>query len=355
MTMNGNQAIEPFKNCPALDGYHCQTNSLAKIFYHYGHPLSEEMILGLGAGMGFIYWKMKMKTGIYVFIGGRGNNKGFFNDLGKRVGVEISSVSTSSAKKAEASLLEKLAREAPVMMFGDMGLLPWFDLPEDYHFGGHTFVVCGFDGAKTVLASDIDQKATGLKKGFYYPIALGQLCKARGSTCKPFPPKNRYLEFDFDHFHDPRAEDVLSSIRQTVDSQLHPPIKNLGVKGLRHTSKELLKWPDMFEEKELRMNLFTLYIFIEIGGTGGGCFRHMYARFLREAVKISGIKRIGEAADLFHEAGEKFTEIGLMFRDAETMDSIDSRIRIASQRFSQIADVEEEGYGILKKSACEVG
>ena len=78
--MNGNFGVEPFENCPPLDGYHCQTNSLAKIFYHYGHPLSEEMILGLGAGMGFIYWKMKMKTGNYVFIGGRGNNKGFFHD-----------------------------------------------------------------------------------------------------------------------------------------------------------------------------------------------------------------------------------------------------------------------------------
>lgn len=44
----------PFNNCPALDGYHCQTNSLAKIFHHYNHPLSEDMILGLGAEMGFI-------------------------------------------------------------------------------------------------------------------------------------------------------------------------------------------------------------------------------------------------------------------------------------------------------------
>ncbi len=33
----------PFDNCPALHGYHCQTNSLAMIFYYYWHPLSEEM------------------------------------------------------------------------------------------------------------------------------------------------------------------------------------------------------------------------------------------------------------------------------------------------------------------------
>lgn|GEM_PF-3324858 len=59
LTMNYKTDIKPFDNCPPLDGYHCQTNSLAKIFYHHHHPLSEDMFLGLGAGMGFIYWKMK--------------------------------------------------------------------------------------------------------------------------------------------------------------------------------------------------------------------------------------------------------------------------------------------------------
>ena len=39
--------IEPFDNCTALDGYHCITSSLRKIFYHNHHSLSEEMLLGL--------------------------------------------------------------------------------------------------------------------------------------------------------------------------------------------------------------------------------------------------------------------------------------------------------------------
>jgi hypothetical protein len=132
-----------------------------------------------------------------------------------------------------------------------------------------------------------------------------------------FPPKNTYLEFKFDAFHEPQAEDIFSSVMQTAESQLHPPIKNIGIKGLKHTSKEILKWPNMFEERELRMNLFTLYIFIEIGGTGGGCFRYMYSRFLKEAMEITGNRTLGRAAELFNEAGEKFTVIGLTFKDAE--------------------------------------
>lgn len=84
--MNSNMNIKPFTNCPSLDGYHCQTNSLAKIFHFFNHPISEDRLLGLGSGMGFIYWKMKMGSEDSVFIGGRANNKEFFSDIGKRTG-----------------------------------------------------------------------------------------------------------------------------------------------------------------------------------------------------------------------------------------------------------------------------
>jgi hypothetical protein len=193
----------------------------------------------------------------------------------------------------------------------------------------------------------MDQRAAGLKKGFYYPITLERLSRARNSNYKPFPPKNAYLEFDFEGFHNPTAEDFFSSIRQAAESQLNPPIKNLGVKGLRHTAKEILKWPQIFKDRELRMNLFSLYVFIEIGGTGGGCFRYMYSRFLKEATKTAADNVIEQASELFSQSGRKFTEIALMFKDAEHAQNIDKRIQIASQKFQEIADVEEDAYAKL--------
>jgi hypothetical protein len=80
-------AIKPFPNFSALDGCHCITSSLARIFHHAGHPLSEEMLLGLGAGMGFVYWRMKFGSEDSVFTGGRSNLKNFYQDLSKRTGV----------------------------------------------------------------------------------------------------------------------------------------------------------------------------------------------------------------------------------------------------------------------------
>jgi hypothetical protein len=343
-------AIEPFPNCPALDGCHCVTNSLAKIFHYAGHPLSEEMLLGLGAGMGFIYWQMKMGAGIYIFVGGRANPKNFYQDLGSRTGVGIREISTSSAPKAEAALLQKLALREPVMLGGDMGFLPWFHFPEEYHFGGHTFVVCGYDGGRTVLASDMDPQMAGLKKGFYAPVTLEQLAKARSSPYKPFPPKNLRLEFDFAGFRNPGSGDIAASIAQIVDAQLNPPIKNFGIPGLRHTAKQLLQWPAIFKDKELRMNLFNLYVFIEIGGTGGGCFRPMYARFLEEGAKIARTPALESAAGILHRSGARFTEVALLFKEAETMKGIEEKVRSASLLFSEIAGLEEKACLLLKQA-----
>lgn len=276
--------------------------------------------------------------------------KNFFQDLGKRTSVTTELKSTSSEKKAERILLDNLLRKEPVMVYADMGFLPWFDLPEGYHFGGHTFVICGYDGKDTVLASDMDQKASGLKRGFFYPITLEQLRKARNSPYKPFPPKNAYLEFDFSDYHPPKDEDIYFSINQTVHSMLNPPISNFGIKGIRRSAKEITKWPNLFNDKELRLNLFTIYIFIEIGGTGGGCFRYMYSRFLREAAEITSNKALEEAASMIFESGKHFSELGQLFDDAETATNIEERIRAAKEKFITIADMEEEAFQYLAEN-----
>jgi len=311
--------------------------------------MSEEMLLGLGAGLGFAYWRMKFGRNESVFVGGRGNMKGFYEDLGKRTGVVIREFRTSSAAKAEADLLRQLKENKPVMLGGDMGFLPWFKFPVDYHFGGHTFVACGYDGRDTVLCSDIDQKGAGLKKGFLATTSLAQLRKARGSTFKPFPPKNLRLEFDFTHFHKPVKADIVAAIRQVIDAELRPPIRNFGVPGMRHTADELLKWPSQFSDFDLRMNLFSLYIFIESGGTGGGCFRPMYGRFLREAAGIVGNRALLKSAEEFEKIGEKFSEVGLFFKNAAKLHDLQHRVEAASKGFRELADMEERACRELEK------
>jgi hypothetical protein len=342
--MNKVVKLTPFDNFKVLDGYHCQTNSFAKIYHFHNSPLSEDMLLGIGSGLGFMYWHQK---GTLPFLGGRDNNKNFHINIGGRTGVVISKKSTSSPSKAEKTLIEMLNNKQPVMMFVDMGLLPCFDFGEDYHFGGHTHVACGFDGRNTVLISEMAPKDTGLKRGFTYEISLEQLAKARDSKYKPFPPQNAYFTFDFTNCRQPKATDIYASIQQTVKQMLSPPISNFGIKGIRKAGTEIKKWEYQFSNDDLRMSIFNIYIFVTVGGTGGGIFRYLYGRFLKEASRVVSNKELAEIGDSVEECGDLWTEMASPLKDALDIDNPAELIRDVPNKLIAIADKEEEAFRML--------
>ncbi|MFN2135334.1 MAG: BtrH N-terminal domain-containing protein, partial [Candidatus Promineifilaceae bacterium] len=342
-TVHSVNQLAPFANSPALAGYHCWSNSIAKIYTHYGLPLTEELLFGLGAGLGFLYWEQK---GAPPFVGGRDNMKRFVQDIGGRTGVGAWEQSTSSASKAQKVMLAHLEQQDPLMVRVDMGLLPYFDFPEEYHFGSHTIVICGYDGEERVLISDMDQAASGLKEGFYAPLTLDEIAAARGSRFKPFPPQNTYFEFDFASARPPSAEDILAAIRQNTEGMLHPPISNFGIKGIRRAAKEIARWPNSFGEEELRANLFMIYVMIEIGGTGGGIFRPMYARFLREAAGSMSQPVLNEAAALLDASGSKFSAMARLFESAYTQAPDSGAIARASALLVECAALEEEAFSL---------
>jgi len=338
--------LTPFSGFEALDGYHCQTNSFAKIYNFHNASLSEEMLLGIGSGMGFMYWHQK---GTLPFLGGRDNNKNFHIHIGERTGVTINKQWTSSGVKAEKTLVEMLNNKQPVMMFVDMGFLPCFDFGEDYHFGGHTHVACGFNGEQTVLISEIDPEATGLKRGLTYEISLEQLAKARGSTYKPFPPQNAYFVFDFTNYRQPGVEDIFVSIKQTVDQMLNPPINNFGTNGIRKAGIEIKKWEKQFADNDFRMSVFNIYLFVTIAGTGGGIFRYMYSRFLKEASELVSDEQLAKSGDIIKECGDMWTEMASPLKDALDTDNPAALVKNIPKKLNAIADREEEAFRMLKE------
>ena len=62
---------------------HCITNAMKQIFNFYGHPLSEEMLFGLGEGLDFAYINMAHSP----MVSGRSKIMEFEGILSKRLGV----------------------------------------------------------------------------------------------------------------------------------------------------------------------------------------------------------------------------------------------------------------------------
>jgi len=333
--------LKPLEGFQHFMTHHCVTGSMRHIYAYNDHDISEDMLLGIGAGVSFSYWHFKGQT---PFMGGRGGFRPPYMEevAGQRTGVVVQQHTTSSARRAERTLLEMLEAGQPVMIQCDMGFLPYFDFGDtDYHFGWHIVVVCGYDAeSRQVLIADRDG---------VYPVSMDVLAKARGSKYKPFPPMHKWYTFDFSNKRQPTADEVREAIADQTQAMLEPPISNVGVKGIRKAAKSALKWPEQMDEDELRFTLFNSFIFIDAtGGTGGGIFRYMFSRFLREATVITGDTRLNQSADAFQHIGDRWQEVAEIFKQGWEADDPAAVLPETTVPLMEIADLEEAAWTRLR-------
>jgi len=288
-------------------GVHCESSALRDIFEFYGFKFSEPMIFGLGSGLSFVYWRSKQLP--YPFVGGRARD--LCKNLCSNLGVVVKVNKTLSRKKAYETLREMITRDVPVMISVDMPQLKYLGLPEHAHFGGHCVVVAGLD-EEIGVAYVADTMFQGLQTA-----TLKELEEARSSTFKPFPPQNQWLTFEFPNKLTLTEVAIKNAIIKTAKAMLYPPIKNLGVKGISLFASEIVKWPKLFppENESFRQLYEVSYIMMEEDGTGGGLFRYLYSRFLKEAGELLNNKALTDLSQRYYQIGQKWTTIAKLLRD----------------------------------------
>jgi len=92
-------------------GKHCETGTLKNVLAHLGvtaphtgKPFSEEMLLGIGGGIGMSYWLFQFGKTPFFFIGTRYAEKGpgalFLQTIGKRLGLPMTVHETGAPSAA---------------------------------------------------------------------------------------------------------------------------------------------------------------------------------------------------------------------------------------------------------------
>ena len=335
------QQLRPFDRFIPMQTHHCVTGSMRHIYAFNSHDLGEELLLGLGEGVGFMYWHAR---GQAPFLGGRAVSKPGMEQLaGQRTGVTIAPHTTSNLARARQVLLEQLSLNQPVMLQVDMGFLPYFDFGgQEYHFGGHVIVACGYHPEKQlVLLAD--------REGVY-PVPLAQLELARSSIFKPFSPKNCWWTFDFAGYRPPAAIDLRAAIAAQASAMLEPPIRNFGVEGIRQAARRIPSWPSLMSPQELRLALFNLYIFISpVGGTGGGLFRYMFSRFLEQAARLTSDARLSTSAKAFSQIGDAWESLAAWAKQVSADPDLVERLGECTAPLLAIAGQEQTAWESLQK------
>ncbi|HYP40829.1 MAG TPA: DUF4872 domain-containing protein [Chloroflexia bacterium] len=271
---------------------------------HTGQPFTEEMLFGIGGGIGVTYFTFEFAHGPFMVLGTayppRKGEHGILQAACERLGVGSIVKESGGAKAAEAHLKSALTEGYAVITLVDVAMLPYHALPPELaKYFGYTVVVYAIDEA-TGMAYVADRSNVALT------LTAQELAAARSSITSQ---KNRIIMLEA-----PTEEiDLQRAISQGIEAccrgMLEPPIANFGLKGLQKWSdlvanpKDKKGWPTLFAHAAHLYDALTwVFTSVELFGTGGSGMRSMYAAFLDEAGDALGSSSLKAMAEQYDQA-----------------------------------------------------
>ncbi|MGE7841721.1 BtrH N-terminal domain-containing protein [Lysinibacillus sp. NPDC093712] len=263
-------------------GSHCASTAMRTIFLGYGYVFSEDLCFGLGSGLGFTYQKYQSVD--YYFFTGR-NDSLEENAVGI-LGGYIETKRTDDPVVGWQWAKQWIDLGVPVILDLDMMYLPYMrdklQIEQSFHFGLHNAILVGYDEEKSVaflldyLWNDVIE------------VSLKDLENARNSKTSPIKPDNGLKAIVLPN----RKRDINLVINEAIRTNIfrmkRPFAFKMGLPGIKLFAREIRMWKKMLPENERQTHAYMASMLFEKVGTGGGNFRRMYARYLKECATLTG-------------------------------------------------------------------
>ncbi|MFE1027052.1 BtrH N-terminal domain-containing protein [Streptomyces sp. NPDC058818] len=281
---------------------HCETTALGVLLRNEGLDLSEPMLFGLGSGLSFVYWDSKGMS--FPFLGGRVKPFELTRSLAAVLGLELRVGETSSPRKAWQNVVAPIDAGRPVGLQLDSYHLDYFS--SKVHFGGHVVAMYGYDEHDAYLVDTAPQ-------GGAVSTSLAGLARARAER-GPMTARHRSFTITApENLTSPRKR-IIPAIKTCADAFLHPPIANLGHRGIEKTAGQVLKWLQRSDNP--REDLPQAALLMERAGTGGALFRNLYRDFLAECAQLIDSSHLRTAHSLYTEAASLWTQVAALIATA---------------------------------------
>jgi Butirosin biosynthesis protein H, N-terminal/Domain of unknown function (DUF4872) len=281
-------------------GHHCGSTALRNLLGFHGVEISEEMAFGLGAGAGFYYLAMEDSSPSRWFNGRTARLEETFREL-TGAALELRTFAADDRDAAWEAARSEVDSGRPVLLLTDIYYLDHYG--NSAHFPGHAVVLAGYDSEVAHLSDTAFEELQTTR--------LENLSRARHSGHPAYPLQGHMFTVGAAIDRAQLEAAVPRAIERAVGEMLEPPFGPFaGIPALERLADEAGSWPEAVEDWQWCARF--AYQVIERRGTGGGCFRLMYARFLAEAGR--------EEAPLAAEAATAWTELAEAFRAASDED-----------------------------------
>jgi hypothetical protein len=309
--------IEGYRHLP---GNHCGSTALRNLLAFDGIAISEEMALGLGAGVCFYYLSLDGQSPSRFTNGRVGRLEEQFLEL---TGSPLRFQTFEGPDESWAAARAAVDAGRPALLITDLYYLDHYG--KSAHFPGHAVILAGYDDEVAYLS---DTSFDELQQ-----TRLENLARARHGEHPVFPLDGQLLTVpDPGALADPRAA-APAAIRRNAKQMIEPAMGELeGLPALRRFAAEVGEWPAAIEDWQWSARF--CYQVIERRGTGGGNFRLMYSRFLAEAGR--------EEAGIAAEAAAGWTSLASSLLEASEAEEPDPRLWSAiRERAQAVLETEE--------------
>ena len=275
---------------------HCESGVTSNLLKHYGVPISEPMAFGIGGGLFFGHLPFVKVNGVpgttYRIYPGQ-----IFNNVCKRLHIKSDAERFRSVETGMNRLTENIQNNIPTGCQVSVFYLPFLPEVFRFHFNAHNLVIFGEeDGFYHVSDPVMDDKCI---------IRYEDLAKARFAKGMPEPRGRMYYIKQVPQHIDMKGA-IKKGIKQTCMFMKSPPVPWFGVNAIAFLSKQILKYPIKLEPRKATLYLGNLIRMQEEIGTGGAGFRFLYAAFLQEAAKETGIDGLNELSSRMTGIGDQW-------------------------------------------------
>jgi hypothetical protein len=281
-------------------GHHCGSTALRNLLGFHGVEISEEMAFGLGAGAGFYYLAMDDSSPSRWFNGRTARLEETFREL-TGAALELRTFPEEESESAWEAARAEVDVGSPALLLTDIYYLDHYG--NSAHFPGHAVVLAGYDSEVAHLSDTAF--------GELQTTRLENLARARHSGHPAYPLEGHMFTVSEEIDRAKLEAAVPRAITRAASEMLEPPFGPFaGIPALKRLAEEAGDWPALVEDWQWCARF--AYQVIERRGTGGGCFRLMYARFLEEAGR--------EEAPLAAVAAARWTGLAEAFKAASEED-----------------------------------